>query len=571
MATLRFLYRQFFLTPTKADPNSTNLKDQTGIVTGSNIGLGLEASRQLLELGLSHLILAVRDQKKGEAARQDLSRTSPEAKIEVWDLNLSNYQSVQEFVQRCSTLPRLDFAILNAGLLRMQLEINKTTGHEETIQVNYLSTALLAILLIPVLQAKRANPGKPGRITIVSSEMGEFAQFREQMEDPILPAFNDPKYFDTGERYATSKLLEQFFVASLVQRVPGSKAVVNLVNPGLCYGTGFHTEFSGALKFFFGLFKRAIGRSTSVGARTLVYAAVVAGDESHGKYTSDCRITNYILTPILGIINLRSLEKHFYNPNYVYTDTHPPPTSLFRPESAAVLSPLLASMRGPKRNLLGPLKPNQFYPPCGQKKVYLPNFTLTLLRTPFAPPNYATFLTPLNLNKFDIKDYLYHLYGVQVLSVRSYVQQARVRHGKPGARLPKRGFYRPRATKRMTVEMPTISPFVWPEAPTDFSPWDKEAQEKAEEARDEEQKLMGPEGRTAPKADAKKLREQAEELLKGKRAWRPGWMDWGVTGRARGEVGAGLGMAWRSVQHAMDWHEGEEELLNMHYSHGCNM
>ena len=66
-----------------------------------------------------------------------------------------------------------------------------------------------------------------------------------------------------------------------------------------------------------------------------------------------------------------------------------------------------------------------------------PNFTLTLLRTPFAPPNYATFLTPLHLNKLDLKDYLYNLYGVQVLSVRSYVQQARVRQDKPGARLPK--------------------------------------------------------------------------------------------------------------------------------------
>ncbi|KAL8907336.1 MAG: hypothetical protein Q9207_001454 [Kuettlingeria erythrocarpa] len=93
-------------------------------------------------------------------------------------------------------------------------------------------------------------------------------------------------------------------------------------------------------------------------------------------------------------------------------------------------------MRLPKSRLLGPLKPNVPRVPRGQKKVYLPNFTLIFLRTPFAPPNYATFITPLNLNKFDIIDYLYHLYGVEVLSVRSYVQQSKVRRGKEGDRIP---------------------------------------------------------------------------------------------------------------------------------------
>ncbi|KAL8654554.1 MAG: hypothetical protein Q9210_001426 [Variospora velana] len=287
---LKFLYSQLFITPKKADPTKVNLTGQVGIVTGANVGLGLETSRQLLELGLSHLIIAVRSPEKGESARQDLSRTAPAANIEIWNLDLSRYQSIQDFVQRCSTLPRLDFAVLNAGVIKMRLEINRTTGHEETIQVNYLSTALLAILLLPVLEAKRADANRPGRITVVSSEISEMAKFKERKENLILPAFKDPKYYDTGERYSVSKLLEQFFVTSLVQRVPSSKMVVNLVNPGLCHGTGLHTDLSGVAAFLFGLFKRAIGRSTSIGARNLVSAAVVLGDESHGKYTSDCRV-----------------------------------------------------------------------------------------------------------------------------------------------------------------------------------------------------------------------------------------------------------------------------------------
>lgn len=94
----------------------------------------------------------------------------------------------------------------------------------------------------------------------------------------------------------------------------------------------------------------------------------------------------------------------------------------------------------------------------------------------------------------------------------------------------------------MTIEMPATSPFLYPDAPTDFTPWDKEMQERALEAREKQQKAMGAEGSRLPKEDGKTLREQAEELLKGKKAWRPGWTDWDLGGRPKGEVGAGVGM-----------------------------
>ena len=285
--TLKFLYRQFFITPPKAFPDKHNLHGQTGIVTGSNIGLGFEASRQLLELGLSHLILAVRDRTKGKNARAELARSAPGAKIEVWDLNLSNYESVTAFSQKCATLPRLDFVILNAGVFKTTMEMNKATGHEEVLQVNYLSTALLAFQLLPIM-AQKASPSKPGTLTIVGSETAEWAAFKEQAHDPILPAFNDPKYFDLQDRYYTSKLLAEFFLVQLHHSVSSSKVIINVVNPGFCYGSGLHTEVTGVLGVIFGIYKRLIGRSTSVGARTLVNAAVVQGPASHGQYLSDC-------------------------------------------------------------------------------------------------------------------------------------------------------------------------------------------------------------------------------------------------------------------------------------------
>lgn len=286
---LHFFYRQFGVTPKAADPKKIKLQNQIGIVTGSNVGLGFEASKQLLALGLTHLILAVRSESKGQAAREALLKSAPPGVIiDVWNLDMSSYDSVTAFVKRCQSLPRIDFVILNAGVFKVKLEINKSTGHDEVVQVNYLSTALLTILLLPVLKSKKATGRSPGRIVIVSSETAEWCKFNEQDSVPLLPAFDDPKGYEMQERYYTSKLLEELFLTQLVKYVPPSVAVVNAVNPGFCYGSGLHREAGGVVGVIFGLFKRFIGRAPAIGARTLVDAAVVQGDDTHGKYLGDC-------------------------------------------------------------------------------------------------------------------------------------------------------------------------------------------------------------------------------------------------------------------------------------------
>ena len=47
-------------------------KDATFIVTGANIGLGLETSRHLVRLGSKKVILAVRNIKAGEEGLRDI-------------------------------------------------------------------------------------------------------------------------------------------------------------------------------------------------------------------------------------------------------------------------------------------------------------------------------------------------------------------------------------------------------------------------------------------------------------------------------------------------------------------
>ncbi|KAL3464235.1 hypothetical protein BJX64DRAFT_255265 [Aspergillus heterothallicus] len=177
-----------------------------------------------------------------------------------------------------------------------------------------------------------------------------------------------------------------------------------------------------------------------------------------------------------------------------------------------------------------PKKPKSWVSPSAplsmRKQVYLPNFTIGLIRTPFLPPRFASFYVPLNFNKLDLRDYLQRLYGVGVLRIRSYVEQMKVtrmkRHGHGYGQLR-----RPRSKKRMTVEMK--DPFVWPEAPADMSPWERDQYFKAAKYQDNIQKSQQFESKLKANQDERDaLDAEAKKLLDGSKKWRPTWQALGL-------------------------------------------
>ena len=308
-----FLYRQIFITPPLITPAIHSLAGSTGIVTGSNTGLGYHASAQLLSLGLSHLILAVRDLSKGEAARTSLlaslksSGASKEQQpiIEVWALDLTSYSSITAFSQRVHDTPNLhvDFVILNAGVARLNFE--QSNGTELTVQTNWLGTALCAIMLRPILQSQHNKAvstnvkASPPVLSIVGSEVAQWAVFKErkiatQNRQSVLSVLNEKETSNMVDRYNTSKLLLTLFFRQFCASLPaGNHVVVNMVNPGFCYGSELHRTLDGVFGKVFGGVKRVIGRPTPIGARTLVHAAAVAGPDTHGKYLSDEKVAPF--------------------------------------------------------------------------------------------------------------------------------------------------------------------------------------------------------------------------------------------------------------------------------------
>ncbi|KAH6683941.1 retinol dehydrogenase 12 [Halenospora varia] len=236
-ATVFGLLRRQFTRP-KPLPASIQLTDQVAIVTGSNVGLGLEASRQLLQLGLSRLVMGVRSQAKGEAAAAQLRTAFPSATISIWIVDLESYDSIRAFADQCATLPRIDIAILNAGLMKTKYTIVPATKHEMTMQVNYLSTALLAILLLPILRAKRiAGTTKPPVLTIVVSDAAYGADI--DTAGPVLQQLDKSKAFSQLPWYSKSKLLLVLFVSKLAELVSSDEVLVNMANPGMTRGTAF--------------------------------------------------------------------------------------------------------------------------------------------------------------------------------------------------------------------------------------------------------------------------------------------------------------------------------------------
>lgn len=156
-----------------------------------------------------------------------------------------------------------------------------------------------------------------------------------------------------------------------------------------------------------------------------------------------------------------------------------------------------------------------------------PNHVITLVQPkPNQPPTYATFLVPLKFNKLDLRDYLYHAYDVEVLSVRSFINQQKPRQPfeENGAKFGK--WYRPLSKKMMTVEL--AKPFVFPKAPEDLEPWDQEMYDRLRKAQrgqlEARERIMAGKYPLREELEIQpqrvELARQAADLRKGKTQWK---------------------------------------------------
>lgn len=252
------------------------------------MGLGREAVRHFVRLDASKVILGCRSVEKGAVAKRDIEESTKRVGVvEIWQVDLSSYESVKQFCARAQNLDRLDVLLENAGVATPKYQ--EIEGMESTITINVISTFLMALLLLPKLRADSVKFNMVPHLTIVASDAHEQAKFKEQSAPSIFDALKSPRY--QSDRYNVSKLLEILTIRELAPALKASgkpMVILNTLTPGFCKSELMrHAVFP--LNFFAWLGKKLIARTTEVGSRTLV-AAADAGEDSHGTYMTDCKL-----------------------------------------------------------------------------------------------------------------------------------------------------------------------------------------------------------------------------------------------------------------------------------------
>lgn len=193
---LDFLYSQLFVSLPHPQGDFTG---KTVIVTGSNVGLGLEAARHFTRQNAEKVILGVRNLEKGEAAKRSIEETTGRTgAVEVWQLDLSSYESVKQFVRRAEGLKRLDVVVENAGIATDKYVLAE--DNESTITVNVVSTFLLSLMILPKLRHTATQFNITPHLVIVSSEVHSFTSFPEKSSPNILKTLNGKETANMKDR-----------------------------------------------------------------------------------------------------------------------------------------------------------------------------------------------------------------------------------------------------------------------------------------------------------------------------------------------------------------------------------
>ncbi|MAZ89514.1 MAG: oxidoreductase [Cellvibrionaceae bacterium] len=134
---------------------------KTILVTGSTDGIGLTLASTLIEQG-HRVLLHGRNQKKLDAAKQQLLQHDSNADIETYLADLSTLGEVKSLASEVqSRHSRLDVLINNAGVYVVP-QVESTDGLDIRFVVNTIAPYLLTQCLLPLL-------GTDGRVVNVSS------------------------------------------------------------------------------------------------------------------------------------------------------------------------------------------------------------------------------------------------------------------------------------------------------------------------------------------------------------------------------------------------------------------
>jgi NAD(P)-dependent dehydrogenase (short-subunit alcohol dehydrogenase family) len=242
------------------------------------------------------VILACRNTQKAEAAKAEILKHHPPAKLDCMSLDLGSLKSVRSFAAAyASRFATLDLLINNAGIMMPPFALSED-GFESQLAANYLGHFALTGLLLPTI-AKTAN----ARIVSLSSLAHKWSGIR--LEDP---------HFNTGYdkrlAYGQSKLACLMFAYELQRRLTkaGIKTLSVAAHPGVS-ATNLFQHMPKIVQVLNPL-TAMLFQSAQGGAQPTLYAAL-GNDIQGGDYCGPGSLGEMRGTPMKVGSNRRSRDE----------------------------------------------------------------------------------------------------------------------------------------------------------------------------------------------------------------------------------------------------------------------
>lgn len=201
-----------------------SLEGQVVVVTGGNGGLGYEAVNVFAKRG-AKVILASRSIERGQEAHAKLTKETPDADVEVMELDLGDLESIRNFTHAYQKkYDRLDVLLNNAGVMTTPYGKTKD-GFEQQLGINHLGHFALTAQLFDTI---KKTPG--ARIVNISSNA-----HRQGKIDFNNLMFEDGEGYTPMKAYAQSKLANLLFTFELQRKVEEAGLTVRVAaaHPGI--------------------------------------------------------------------------------------------------------------------------------------------------------------------------------------------------------------------------------------------------------------------------------------------------------------------------------------------------
>lgn len=242
------------------------------IVTGANNGLGFETAKALAKKGVE-VVMACRNIEKAEEAKAKILQVNKNAKLHIFELDLSKMESVRSFAEEfTSKYDRLDFLINNAGIMMPPFKLT-VDGFESQLATNYLGHFLLTKLVFPIIK-KTEN----ARVVSLSSLAHKWSGI--QFDD-----INFKKSYSKRNAYGQSKFACLMFGIELDRRLKAANidAISVAAHPGVS-ATNLFNNMPKPIAWLASAVGSLFVQSAEAGAQPSLYAAL--GKNIHGgEYT----------------------------------------------------------------------------------------------------------------------------------------------------------------------------------------------------------------------------------------------------------------------------------------------